>query len=379
MNHILARTILVSMSFFLCSANASFSARRLCNGILGNLVEGLFKLANQQSGTLSSAHEEFVRSVAKEMNIEGVDVYAYHPLRAYLGPHCLGNNLYFSDDWFNTYKKAPLSQKFVIAHELAHVEKAHVLPRVMFQFGIPLIGWYLFRKLDKHYKLSEKAYASLEEHTPWISKSYREVGCDFFIYSNIVSACYRLGALLASKLSRSQEFEADAIALERLAPLYGADEIREAAADFFKTVEGFEPDLKSPLSTHPHSGERLRELGLKKSVSEEAGALIYSLLEKRVHLRIECILCPEEDEEQNIITVYRFTNNWTKLVQAARICSVHQDVAQKCIEGLHAETYLALFKELIESMNISDEDKAEYEEAIKDNCETIILCLQEKS
>jgi hypothetical protein len=285
--------------------------------------------------------------------------------------------MYLTDQWFEQGKCEPFAQKFVIGHELVHVDEAHSFLRLSCLYGITFGSAYLLKKLSNYTTISEKADKFFDEYFPHLP--YRSMFGN--VYLGFVG--FIVGMIATTKLMRAQEFEADWNALEKMGPVYGHDTVRQGAAEFFSSNPGFEPQVvRHVFSTHPHSGDRLRALGLKKEVSQDAAALIQPLLEDRVDLRIQCIASPKDDEEQNLLATRRLAKNWQKILRAVRICSVHQDVAKNYCEQLNSLSYVELFNKKFQNIiAVQAPEEANqqflYENAIKSECNTIALALQE--
>ena len=147
---------------------------------------------------------------------------------------------------------------------------------------------------------------------------------------------------------------------------------------FSREEVGFEPFIRNLNSTHPHSGDRLRALGLSAKVSEEAGAQLRQLLEDRVKIRLDLLCCPLKDEERSAVLIHRFRNNWTQIWYAGRLCSVHPREACKVIETLgDGQTYQELFRELLTALKRDEQGKEGNSSsellAVVSNAETITL------
>lgn len=383
----LACLFLTTFSVNGCFANTHFYG---LNGLVGKLAHGLFELSGKPSGVLNPAHEELVYSVAQELSMPVGKAWACHESHKMYGPRTIGNDVYLSDEWFEAWKHNPLAQKFVLAHELAHAEHVDSLKRVTFFNATALVSAYLMYKACQYSKISEKADAWSARILPsWIGPAWRaNLG-----KAALVGIGYDIGGLCLLQLARSQEFAADARAFEKLIPHHGRKELETAAADFFLVSPGFEPSARGPLSTHPHSGDRLRALGFSKALSEEAAEKIPQLLKARVQLRFDFFISRSVDVQRQLQT--DLEKNWLQIYQAARLCSVHQDVARSTSEALDGATYRDMFARLVDDF-MSDPGNKDYrdnyltdlqrvEEASRSNqqafvteCSNLVLILQEK-
>lgn len=370
------RALSASLLFSFCLADQGFRLGKFANGLVGEFSEYAKQSSGQPSTALEPENEAIVQEVAKVMKIDKVKVRSHQPSFAMTGPHANGDVIYLTDQWFKEGKHAPFVQKFVIGHELVHVDEAHSFLRLSCLYGLTFGSAYLLKKLSDYTTLSEKTDHFVEQHFPHVP--YRTM----FGKAYLGFAGFILGMIATTKLMRAQEFEADWNALEKMGPVYGHDKVRQGAAEFFSSNPGFEPHLvRHVFSTHPHSGDRLRALGLKKEASQDAADLIQPLLEERVDLRIQCIACPEHDEEQKLLVTHRLAKNWQKILRAVRICSVHQDVAKNYCEQLNSVRYVELFskkfQDIIAVQPSEEKNQQLYENAIESECNSIALGLQE--
>ena len=146
------------------------------------------------------------------------------------GPYVIGNDIFFHDTWFEAWADYPHAQRFIIGHELGHVEKSHLVTRVVSQFGTALLGAFLLHKACASLGFSQRVDDHYAKSAPWLSPSVRS----FFGKLFLCTVSLRLAKPLGSYVYRAQEFEADMFALEKLGPLYGHEVIVQGAADFLK-------------------------------------------------------------------------------------------------------------------------------------------------
>lgn len=341
-------------------ATSQGSPLRSLNGVLGKAYQTFDALRGYKSSTLKPENEQLVRSIAEEMNIEGFGVKAYAEAFKWQGPHALGNDVFFGDAWFSEWADYPHARRFIIGHELAHVEKSHSVERVLSLYGPAVIGTFFLHKACTALGISPKVDTFFAQQAPWLPSAARSVLGKLFLWNLSKS----LSQPIASYVYRKQELEADAYAIEKLAPFYGREALVQGAADFLKKMAGFEHFIREINSTHPHSGDRLRALGLSAKVSEEAGSQITPLLRDRVKIRLDLICCPAKDEEQLVVLTYRFNKNWDRIVQAGRLCSVHATEAQKSVDALgDAQPYLELFRATMNDRKIAEDGKGESAQA----------------
>ena len=382
----------LSLSSALQAANQD-SALTSLNDFLGKAFQAYNSLKGYRSGTLKPENEQLVRAIATDMNIKEFGVHAYAAALKATGPHTIGNDVFFDDEWFKEWAHYPYVQRFIIAHELGHVEKSHLVARVLSQFGTAAMSTVFLYKAGRALGLSPKVDTFFAKQTPWLSSAARSFLGKLFLFN----ASMRLVKPLASYVYRKQEFDADAFALEKLGPLYGNELIVQGAADYFKSAPGFEASARYINSTHPHSGDRIRAMGLSAKVSEEAGVQLIQLIKDRVKIRIDLICCPPPDDEQLVVLDYRFRKNWTHIMQVSRLCSVHPIEAQKVIENIGAgQQYRDLFHGTVHDLKVAEEAKGEdarhevlsclsvaqrvkdYETAIVKECELIGAVLREQ-
>lgn len=364
------------LMFSACLADQSLGQR--ANRVLGKLYNSYTTYLGFPRRDLSAHHRELVNALAQDMKVERAEVHAQDQLVAIKGPHATGNRIYLSDAWFNTWKHSPDVQKFVIGHELAHVGQVHAPIRALGSILALALGIYGVEAASYYTGVSAYADAICTSYLPILSQRQRS----FFGHMILMLTGGTVGVAAAQKLIRMQELEADRCVLEKLGPIHGYDVVRRGAAEYFKPLQGFEPQQRGWFARHPHSGDRLRALGLEKSVSQEAGASLEKLLEDRASMRVECALCSEDDTEKTVIMCYRMSKNWEKIIGEARICSVHQDIAHALCKKLGTDRYIQLFTRILAANEqgnaVTSEVISTCHRAISDECALIALCLQEQ-
>jgi hypothetical protein len=295
------------------------SALNELEGLLGHHLYGYSDCA------LKPEHEAFVRATAEQMGItEAFSVYSsVHASRHVFGPHVRGNRLYLDDAWFEEYKNFPEALRFVVGHELAHIEKQHVpLKHLASLVTITFSPMILTAALNR-----TSIPQTIAESVP---ERWREDAMTLLGYGTSLLAV-TAGALIYFKLSRSQEYEADLFSLEKLSPKHGRKKLVKGAALFFARETSFAPEsfMRRSFSTHPNSRERLKALSFPESASREAGEKMLSFT-KKLALRFFCSIFGVFDEQE-------YSALWKEIVTAAQLVSVHESIAQEYATKIHSQ------------------------------------------
>ena len=264
------------LAFALCGIFIGVDAKIPVIGSAFNKLSGF--LGHSSESLLKPENEALVHAVAQQMGLtEKFSVYA----RPGMGPHATGDRIYFDDAWFEKYKNSPEVLRFIIGHELAHVEnhdvpKRHFL-RMAALLACPVVAYVLMNNSP----LPRLFYNNKREYPMKMD------GLDALAFSLGMTG----GILMHLKVCRMQEFEADKFSLEKLKDAYDSESLVQGAGTYFSEVTSFAPYsfFESCFATHPHSRERLQALIFPESSSVKAGEKMIPLL-KRLHMRLFCSL-----------------------------------------------------------------------------------------
>ncbi len=198
---------------------------------------------------VSPENEQFIRDIQKEIGLENqrIRIKRMSKLATRLFGRenafaTLGNNLFISEDWFNTLSQE--EKRFLVGHELAHLKKRHPLKMYGINIGRLLLSICIAEALKK--RLSS---------TGLIPNMLRE---GLLVLNNLIlllDICY---------LSRKCEYEADDIAARELNNPDGGivfferliKEVRDPESRFaIKRI--FSRLYKKLFSTHPEFEERI--------------------------------------------------------------------------------------------------------------------------
>ena len=298
--------------------------------------EMLARLCNESTAdpyekSLKPENEQFIRSVADQMGItESFKIKSYPTdARKAMGPHSSLDTVYVSDEWFDEWADSPNTLRFVIGHELAHIDHSHVLKSLGYNIGGYLAALYAnyrtLRFFSDHYKaMSDTANNKVEKYVPFFAGRMAKAGTALFsacCVGTVFSAIWLAKNKLLSAVSQAQEYEADQSAYKKLGPHFGEDAIALGAGTFFSKADNFEPAnwFTKCFASHPHSRDRLRALNIPHQLCKEAGDKVMRLIKKRCILYVSDLLRGYESDD--------YAENWKQLLVAARLCSVDESVA----------------------------------------------------
>jgi Peptidase family M48 len=214
------------------------------NNCLGAVMHVLRSCSDKR---LNPRHENFARQVVDMLAISfPVEFFELSPHYTSVGDHCYGNHIYLDPkllDWF--LANNPDGARFVIAHELSHVRKFHIIQRwLRAGVGAGLIYYLSKKPLDS---LGNRLFPYLSETMIRVVQSVcRSAAAFALLYPGI------------RYLDRLDEKEADYEAICALGKKIGLKRAVAGAEVFFASYDELPSSfLKRALSTHPTREERL--------------------------------------------------------------------------------------------------------------------------
>lgn len=318
-----------ALIFILVTGASSLNAHILSslNIGYGTFIHKIRRLFSSEiDNKLKSEHEKKIRDIAHKMGISAdILIHAYPPEYKFLGPHCVGNRLYFDDEWFDDWAEYPQVQRFIIGHELVHAEKNHLPLRWIFRVVLILGALLLCVLVGIIYRLRSR-----QSNTGSFIDTFIMVG----------GAAVLLSLFGMFWISRQQEYEADASALELLGPHYGADTIAEGAALYFAKKCSFAQYsvLQKCIATHPHVLDRLKRMPVLKEISQQAVPNVLPLIKGQMVLRA---LGLYQD------AVLGVAPNWDELIRTVRLSTIDKETRLALLSFLDKNELMALFKSLL--------------------------------
>lgn len=197
---------------------------------------------------LKPLHENFAREVVEMLEVFcPVEFFELSPHHWSVGAHCYGNHVYLSGqelDWY--LENNPDGARFVIAHELIHVLKFHVIQRFVRAIGGGLLASYLLKSRI------EKAYDQL---VPQVG----ERAAHLLGRVSLGAAATAVSYPVLRFLDRLDEKEADCEAVRRLGKKLGLERAVCAAESYLTALHLHHPSsfMQRVLATHPSLEERL--------------------------------------------------------------------------------------------------------------------------
>lgn len=333
-------TLVFLLTAFSASAKMPFSIGSIGNKVTGKLVHSwrnsFYKYADAQ---LKPENEKKIRSIAEKMGIapDELKIYA-NPSSA--GPHCIGDRLYFDDDWFDKWADSPV-KKFIIAHELSHLKKCH-FPKLVafFSFNVGVWFYTTYRIWRYNFNNSDKGTSNDLKTAAYYASFCKNIMCSCFfsyLYTKMQGSVF---SVLAFAQSRSYESEADALALEHCGPLSDNSMLAQGLGkELTKSAYDFRQHsfCEKLYARHPHPKDRLKNLNMPLDVSRQAGEEMLEILKERIIAHLCWILDPAGPSKK-----------WRLVVPVARLCSVYDSVAQDYVKKLACIP--DLFSVLVESI-----------------------------
>ncbi len=308
---------------------------------IAKFVHGWRRLFSSEiDNKLKPEYEQLIRDLAQKMGITtDFQVFAYPASYKCMGPHCLGDRLYFDDEWFTKWADYPQVQRFIIGHELAHAEKKHIPLGWVYRLGF-------FIALVTLLMIIGAVWSRRRRSNKLIMGGFSEM---LIIFSGAAILISGFGMLW---FARHMEYEADAVALKLLSSSYSTHTIAEGAALYFAQMCPFTKHtvLQKIFETHPHPLDRLSRMPVPKKVSKDAVAKVVPLIKKRMIIR--ALLLHEA------CTIDEFTTIWQSICQAVRLCSITDQTKKTLLSSLNKEELSLLFKDLIGSLKTQQIDHA---------------------
>jgi hypothetical protein len=298
------------------------------SALIGTLIH---PFAESDMQPLKPQHEEMVRSIARQMGI--TQKFSIHRCSFLVdSPKCSGDRLYFSDSLFERWKQEPEVLKYVIGHELGHLENQHavklllkvVLPTVVFlHLAIRYIDATALGKNFNAWTAQQVGSLVPYAHTALgnsIKTCVQKILYSAGSLGNLVgwgTMAIPVYAFYAQK--QAHEYEADLFSLKRLEKTTNKDLLIRAMGRYFSKELSFKRHswVRTHFADHPHSRLRLLALSFPQDESEDAGKKMITLLKK-------------------YFIEYLFPNE-TKLLSCtasdlrgyANLCSIHKTIAEK--------------------------------------------------
>ncbi len=340
-----------SCFFFSCAqADGESSMGNAFNRALGSSYRFLYKMAAGKADlSVQPQDEKLVRDIAQQMNIQQ-DIQVSLSPEAFkaVGPHNVGNCIFFNKEWFDQWRDYKDVQKFIIGHELSHLKDYHTPIRTFTWVGGALASYYLLNKASQFSSLSDTIDTYVARKVSWFPQKGRTILGKLMLFS----MASRIALLLTKKVSRVQEYQADAEALRMLSPIYG-DAVTQGAATYLSRVTSFKKYgmFEKIFQTHPHSRDRLRKLGLSKEVSQNAASELERIFKERVLIRLEALHGPQYDHGRILGVIAKMQANWLDISRVAALCSVDPHVAEECIDTFTAEMHMEYFHEVLGALS----------------------------
>ncbi len=246
-NCVLRFSALVLLNTYLSAGSGGplYSAVSAINGFLGNASHLVRSCADKP---LKPLHESFAREVVEMLEVScPVEFFELSPHHKTLGAHCSFSHIYLSAEELDWYlENNPDGARFVIAHELIHVLKFHLIQRFVKAIGGGLLAYYL---LKNHI---EKAYDQL---VPQVGE---RAACLLSLASGCAAATTAYYPVLRF-LDRLDEKEADCEAVRRLGKKLGLERAICAAEAYLTAPPCLHPSsfMQRVFATHPSLEERL--------------------------------------------------------------------------------------------------------------------------
>ncbi len=293
---------------------------------------------------VSKELEELVRPLIKEIGCsQEINLYQTTQI-----PFGLGNNLYLRESDLPVYKEKPQVLRFVIAHELMHIENFHSVKREAAVLSIMALaataGW-----VATMYSIPQaKTSHFLAKIVPEIPTPVR-----FFIATTLAMVAAFAGRMIGPKLLnawwRTQETQADQLAVDALAHLYEKDELINGAAVFFSENTSFAPESTKQrlfLHVHPPSKQRLIDLGMSPPLARQAAENFPHQMHSWITSFMEVTAQKSKTDALIDSTLEETLNlNGKKIDASVNMASVDTESALSIIRYLESKQYLLVLEE----------------------------------
>ena len=251
--------------------NDAYSVCSALSALMGKGYHTVDKLIwHYQYTRLKPENEAFARSVAEDIGvIQKIEFYALPPSQSHIGHLCSGNHIYLYERDFDYYKHHKHALRFVIAHELMHAEKFHILKEIAAMGTLHIALDNLIRKLSqispvkKRIDALQETMIQVEQAALSYTPAAFETSLKFTIRNLLFLARHFLLAkavkLALRPLSRAFEKEADLKAFTKLSKNAPLSHVKEGAKTFLLTYSSQKKRSwwKRAISTHPPLEERL--------------------------------------------------------------------------------------------------------------------------
>ncbi len=269
---------------------------------------------------LEPNHEKRVREVV-QLCVPHLDIEIYAlPKHLSGGTQAKYKTLFVNEQDFTIFDAYPGSLPAVIGHECAHLFLLHALKRTY--SGIPLLPFSIYAA----HTGTNKIFTMLPK---WLNNRFStftlKLGLIMGIgklYSNFI--CPQL-------IYQPQEYEADQRMLNTLTLHYSHDFLVDGLAHYLALKGGLGPSytLYDKLTkSHPHSRQRLRALKMSKQLSLQSFNTLKTLVQKRALAIVQWYLYKDQEVRKALLD--KLNEDWYALTHAARLISVHSDIAEEC-------------------------------------------------
>ena len=249
-------------AYFVCSS---------LNALLGKGYHTVAKFIwHYKDKRLKPENEYLARSVAHDIGItQEIEFYALPPSQSHIGHHCSGNHIYLNEKDFDYFKHHKHALRFVIAHELMHVEKFHILKEIAATVTLQIVLHNLIRKLSQTSPVKKRIDALQEtmiqaeqaalQHTPIAFETSLKATSRNLLRLTGDLVLNKATRLALRPLNRSFEKEADLEAITRLSKKAFLPHVKEDAKTFLLAYSSQKKKSwwKRAISTHPPIEERL--------------------------------------------------------------------------------------------------------------------------
>ena len=147
------------------SNSSAYAVGSHLNAALGNWYHAIGKaLWKYTDEPLSEDHELLARTVEHEISHgQPLQFYKLPTSQAKIGPHCVGNHIYLSERDYDYFAHNRDALRFVIAHEIMHVEKFHHLKKFAVGATACIIAFYLMKKIAQTSPFKEKITSAVKK------------------------------------------------------------------------------------------------------------------------------------------------------------------------------------------------------------------------